>query len=103
MALNWPILRRYLAAALVVVAITLCIVLAGPAIEIANIALLYLLGVLVIATTSGTGPGILTSLLSFVAFNFFFVAPRYTLHVDSAQDGVRLASFLAVAMIVSSL
>jgi two-component system, OmpR family, sensor histidine kinase KdpD len=103
MELNWLLVRRYAAAALIVALITLCIVVAGPAIEIANIALLYLLGVLVMATTAGPGPGILTSLLSFLAFNFFFVAPRYTFHVDSAQDGVRLASFLAVATIVSSL
>jgi two-component system sensor histidine kinase KdpD len=103
MVLNWPLVRRYAVAVLVVALVTLFIELVGPAIEIVNIALLYLLGVLVMATTTGTGPGILTSLLSFLAFNFFFVTPRYTFHVDSAQDGVRLASFLAVATIVSSL
>jgi two-component system sensor histidine kinase KdpD len=101
--LNWPLVRRYGVAMLIVALVTLFIELVGPAIEIVNIALLYLLGVLVIATTAGTGPGILTSLLSFLAFNYFFVAPRYTFHVGSAQDGVRLASFLTVAIIVSSL
>jgi two-component system sensor histidine kinase KdpD len=100
---SWLLARRYATAALVVALITLGILLAGPAIESANIALLYLLGVLLMATTSGPGPGILTSLLSFLAFNFFFVTPRYTFHVDSAQEGVRLASFLTVAIIVSSL
>src|SRR5262245_32431510 len=103
MELNWPLVRRYAMTALIVALITLFIELVGPAIEITNIALLYLLGVVVMATTAGTGPGILTSLLSFLTFNFFFVTPRYTFHVDSAQDGVRLASFLTVAIIVSSL
>ena len=103
MQLNWPQVRRYAIAVLVVALIALFIELVGPAIQIVNIALLFLLGVVVMATTAGTGPGILTSLLSFLAFNFFFVAPRYTFHVDSAQDGVRLASFLTVAIIVSSL
>jgi two-component system sensor histidine kinase KdpD len=103
MELSWLLARRYAAAALVVALITLGILLAGSSIESANIALLYLLGVLLMATTSGPGPGILTSLLSFLAFNFFFVTPRYTFHVDSAQEGVRLVSFLTVAIIVSSL
>jgi two-component system, OmpR family, sensor histidine kinase KdpD len=103
LVLSWPLIRRYAVAVIIVALVTLFIELVGPAIEIVNIALLYLLGVMVMATTAGTGPGILTSLLSFLTFNFFFVTPRYTFHVDSAQDGVRLASFLAVAIIVSSL
>jgi two-component system sensor histidine kinase KdpD len=68
-----------------------------------TIALAYLLGVLVMATTAGLGPGILTSVLSFLAFNFFFVSPRLTFHVDMAQDVLHLLTFLAVAGIASSL
>jgi two-component system sensor histidine kinase KdpD len=68
-----------------------------------NIALLYLLIVLGGATLFGLGPGVLSSVLAFLAFNFFFVPPLHTFHVSDAQDVVRLFTFLIVAIIASSL
>jgi len=95
--------HRYLAAVFVATTITGIIQLFDPVLEIATIAMVFLLGVLIVATTAGLGPGIVTSLLSFLAFNFFFVAPRYTFHVESAQDVLHLVTFLTVAVTASSL
>src|SRR4051812_40782719 len=92
---------RYSAAVLVAAAITGGMVFVEPPLEVANIPLFYLLGVFVVATSTGLGPGIVASLLSFLAFNFFFVPPLYTLHVQASQNVFRLVSFLIVAVIAS--
>jgi two-component system sensor histidine kinase KdpD len=101
--LHRSLTHRYIIAVLMASSITGVMQLFDPALEIATIAMVYLLGVLIVATTAGLGPGTLTSLLSFLAFNFFFVAPRYTFHVESAQDVLHLVTFLAVAITASSL
>src|SRR3954470_22629241 len=98
-----PLARRYAAVVATTAVISAGLLLFDPPLEQVTIALGYLLGVLLMATTAGLGPGILTSLLCFLAFNFFFVAPRFTFHVDTAQDVARLATFLTVAVIASSL
>src|SRR5262245_45716822 len=98
-----PPLRHYASAALVTAAITGGMLFVEPPLELANIALFYLLGVFVVATSAGLGPGILASLLSFLAFNFFFVPPLYTFHVQDSQNVFRLVTFLIVAVIASSL
>jgi two-component system sensor histidine kinase KdpD len=95
--------RRIVVAMVLAALITCGLLLFDPPLGQVTIALAYLLGVLVMATTLGLGPGILTSLLCFLAFNFFFVSPRFTFHVDTGQDVLHLLSFLAVAMIASSL
>jgi two-component system sensor histidine kinase KdpD len=95
--------RRYAMALLVPAAITGGLLALALPFENVTIALSYLLGVLLIATVAGLGPAILASALCFLAFNFFFVAPEYTLHVDKADDIARLLTFLAVAVIASSL
>src|SRR5262249_49153107 len=77
--------------------------LSGLALEHANISLIYLLAVLLIATTAGVGAGLVASVLSFLAYNFFFVEPLYVLTVANPQDVVRLISFLIAALLASSL
>lgn len=94
---------RYSAAILIPAAITIGMLFVEPPLESANVALLYLLAVLVTATAAGLGPGILASLISFLAFNFFFVPPLHTFHVDSPQNMLRLITFLVVAVIASGL
>ena len=74
-----------------------------PGLEQTNIALLYLLAVLISATSFGLGPAILSSALAFLSFNFFFVPPLHTLTVSDPQDILRLFTFLFVAVIASSL
>src|SRR5690242_787799 len=103
MDLRSSLVRRYGAVLIMTAAITGGLALFDPPLENVTIALGYLLGVLLIATTAGLGPGILNSVLCFLAFNFFFVAPRYTFHVDNAQNVLHLATFLAVAVSASSL
>jgi two-component system, OmpR family, sensor histidine kinase KdpD len=98
-----PIARRYGGALLMIAAITVLMFFVEPPLETTTIILSYLLGVLLVATTSGLGSGILASLGSFLAFNFFFLSPRFTFHVANTQDVLHLVSFLSIAIIASSL
>jgi two-component system, OmpR family, sensor histidine kinase KdpD len=97
------LIRRYGSAILVTAAITAGILVVDPTLGTVTIAMLYLLGVLFVATTAGLGPGIVTSVLCLLTFNFFFVAPRYTFHVEDPQNVVHLLTFLAVAVVASTL
>jgi two-component system, OmpR family, sensor histidine kinase KdpD len=67
------------------------------------IALLYLIPLGVITAFWGLGPGIGSALLSFLAFNYFFISPYYTLAVHRSTDIVILVVFLVVAIVISQL
>jgi two-component system, OmpR family, sensor histidine kinase KdpD len=95
--------RSYLwAVAAVLVASGLC-KLVFPQLAPANLVMLYLLEVLFVAAIWGRGPSILASLLSVLAFDFFFVSPRLTFAVGDGQYVVTFAVMLAVGLLTSSL
>jgi two-component system sensor histidine kinase KdpD len=94
---------RYAVALISTALLTAVMDLSGLSLDPANISLIYLLGVLFTAITAGLGPGITASVLSFLAYNFFFVEPLYILTVTNPQDVVRLISFLIAAILASSL
>lgn len=94
---------RYAVALLSITVVTTLMALSGVRFEPTNISLIYLLAVLLTATMAGPGAGIIASLLSFLAYNFFFVPPMYTLNVANPQDIVRLLSFLVTALLASGL
>ena len=71
--------------------------------ELVNLVMLYLLGVMYIATRYGRGPSALSSVLSVAAFDFFFVPPRFSFAVSDVQYVVTFAVMLAVGLIVSTL
>src|SRR5262245_41525979 len=98
---GWAI--RYAMALLSIALVTAVMALSGLALEHANISLIYLLAMLFTATTAGVGAGLVSSVLSFLAYNFFFVEPLYVLTVANPQDVVRLISFLIAALLASSL
>ncbi|MBI4770954.1 MAG: DUF4118 domain-containing protein, partial [Chloroflexi bacterium] len=67
------------------------------------IALLYLLPVGLSTTLWGLGAGITASFCAFLAFNYFFIPPYYTLTVHQTQDLLALLVFLIVAVVISQL
>jgi two-component system sensor histidine kinase KdpD len=68
-----------------------------------NASLFYLLAVLGCALRFGTGSAISASLISFLAYNFFFIDPTYTFTVARPHELVSLLVFLAVAMVTGGL
>ncbi|HET7010561.1 MAG TPA: ATP-binding protein [Anaerolineales bacterium] len=67
------------------------------------IALLYLLPVGLSAALWGLGPGVAAALFAFLAFNFGFIEPYYTMTVHRPSDLVILLVFLIVAVAISQL
>src|SRR6266508_7029623 len=63
----------------------------------------FLAVVVVAAAVGGLGPGILASLLGFLAFNFFFIPPYGTFVIARAEDVVVLFVFLGVSVLISIL
>src|SRR5919108_1247130 len=71
--------------------------------HVVNVALVYLLAVVLVALRFRRGPVIAVSVLNVVAFNFFFIPPRGTFHVDDPQYLLTFAMMLGVGLIVSGL
>ncbi|HEV7257682.1 MAG TPA: sensor histidine kinase KdpD [Bosea sp. (in: a-proteobacteria)] len=71
--------------------------------DVRNIALVFLMGVLASAVQSGLWPALFASVLSAFAFNFFFLTPLYTLTISDPESVIALGFFLGVAVIASNL
>ena len=68
-----------------------------------DLSLVFMLAVLVVATRTSTGPAVLTAVLCFLAYNFFFIAPRYTFFIHAWQDVATVGLFLAAALLAGRL
>jgi two-component system sensor histidine kinase KdpD len=74
-----------------------------PYFHLSNLIMVYLLAVMLAATECGRGPAILASLLSVLAFDFFFVPPRFSFRVEEAQYIVTFVVMCLVALVISHL
>ena len=90
------------AAAICAIATVLATPLAG-ALELTNIAMLFLLVVLIVAMRLGRGPAVVSAFLAVAAFDFFFVPPRFSFAVSDAQYLMTFAVMLSVALITGQL
>ena len=86
-----------------VAACTLAGAAMSPLFELVNVAMVYLLAVVVIALRFSRGPAVAASVLGVAAFDFFFVPPRLTFAVADAQYLVTFAIMLVVALVISEL
>lgn len=69
----------------------------------ANLVMVYLLGVVFVATRFGQGPAILASCLGVLSFDYFFVAPEWTFTVSDTQYVLTFLVMLIVGLLVSRL
>jgi two-component system sensor histidine kinase KdpD len=93
----------YVAAAAAVAITTVLIALVLEQAQIANVSMLYLVAVLVIAVAFGRAPAILASILAFLTFDWFFVAPTHQLVVADAEELISLSLFLTTAVVTGTL
>ena len=68
-----------------------------------NLSMIFLMAVLFPAVIFGIWPAIYASVLSFLAYNFFFIEPIYTFTVAEPYELFALFIFLTVAVITSAL
>ncbi|MGH7329708.1 MAG: DUF4118 domain-containing protein, partial [Polyangiaceae bacterium] len=95
--------RGYVASAVVILVAASLARLILPRGELADVVMIFLLGVLLVATRFGYGPSIFAAIGSVVAFDFFFVPPYYSFAVSDLRHVVTFAVMFVVAIIVSHL
>lgn len=93
----------YLISAAACVAATAVSALLYPLFELTNIAMLFLLAVVLVGVKFGRGPAVLAALLSVAAFDFFFVSPRFSFAVSDVKYLLTFAVMLVVALITGQL
>ncbi|MBN1136485.1 MAG: sensor histidine kinase KdpD [Anaerolineae bacterium] len=96
----WP---SYALSLSLVVAASLLNALVQPTISPANLAMVYLLCVVVAAIYLGRGPAIIASLTGVLALDFFFVPPAFTLAVADTEYVLTFLGLLGVGLVISSL
>jgi two-component system sensor histidine kinase KdpD len=89
------------------IAVTVLSTLVGQVVfgrvELANLVMVYLLGVVFIATRFGRGPSVLASVLGVGSLDFLFVEPYYSFSVADSQFLITLVAMLVVGAVISNL
>ncbi|WP_237931206.1 two-component system sensor histidine kinase KdpD [Buttiauxella sp. S19-1] len=71
--------------------------------DAANLVMLYLLGVVVVALFYGRWPSVLATVISVLSFDLFFIAPHGTLAVSDIQYLLTFAVMLTVGLVIGNL
>ena len=95
--------RDYLACIALIATITIIGWLIKAFISPTNLAMLYLLGVVVIAFRKGLRPAIFTAIFSVLAFDFFFIPPHLTFRVTDTEYLITFAGMIIVGALISLL
>jgi two-component system sensor histidine kinase KdpD len=91
--------RQYLfSIAIVILVSAVCFGLSGL-IGYRVIAFILLVTVSLLAITFDIFPVLLSATLSAFIWDFFFIPPRFTIHVNNTEDGILLIMYFVIAMI----
>ena len=71
--------------------------------SVANLALIFLTAVLVVAVRTRMAVAVYTATLCFLGYNFFFAPPRYTLMIANFDDVLAVCLFFVAALVCSRL
>ena len=71
--------------------------------SLTDLVMVYLAGTLVVGLRGRRGPALFSSLLGVLCFDYFFVPPRFTFHVEHPQFVVTFVVMFMVALIISHL
>ncbi|MDP3695663.1 MAG: sensor histidine kinase KdpD, partial [Desulfocapsaceae bacterium] len=93
----------FLASLALVSATTVLATLMRPLLSPTNTAMIYLLAVVLAAVRLGLKPAILTSTLGVLAFDFFFVSPRFTFSVADSEYIFTFIGLFTVGVVISTL
>ena len=92
-------IRQYFAASLIVILTAIFCIFIKDLIgyQVVSFCLLFIVSTL--AFFFGTGPILLSATLSALIWDFFFIPPPYTLHVDKPEDMLMLVMFFIIALL----
>ncbi|SFR93328.1 two-component system, OmpR family, sensor histidine kinase KdpD [Dyella sp. OK004] len=71
--------------------------------SVANLSLIFLTAVLVVAVRTRMAVAVYTATLCFLGYNFFFAPPRYTLVIANFDDVLAVCLFFVAALVCSRL
>ena len=74
-----------------------------PYFDQTDIAMIYLLGIVITSTRTGRWPALAATLLSVAAFDFFFIPPYFTFAVDDIRFLVTFGVMFVVAYVITQL
>lgn len=93
-----------MAAAILAVAVTTAVIYPLEQVaRVVSLSVVYLPAVLLMSTYWGLSLGLLTSLLSAAAFNFFHLPPTGEFTIADSRNWVALAAFMVVAVVASTI
>jgi len=95
--------KQYLAAMLVVAAVTVLNRVAAPLINYHAVALVYLFAVLLIGLFVGRGPVLLAAALSAMLWNFLFIPPQLTFAISALDDVLMFGMYFFAALATGQL
>ena len=82
---------------------TVAVALLESVVGIANASAIYLVAVVVSAVIAGTIGAVITSLASFLLYDYLFVVPYHTLSVEDPEEWLSLVLLLFVGIVVGQL
>jgi len=103
---NWLLsngLSRYAGSIALVISATMISELFGHEISPANLVMVYLLAVVLAAVYLGRGPSVLASISGVLAFDYFFVSPRFSFSVADTEYLLTFSGLLIVGWVISYL
>ena len=68
-----------------------------------DLSMIFILGVLVVAARTRMAAAVLAAVLCFLAYNFFFIPPRFTLAISAQRGVMTVLLFLATALLAGRL
>ncbi len=75
----------------------------SSALDLPNISLVFLAAVLLVAVRTSTGPALASSILSFLAYDFLFITPSFSLSIQREEDVLTLLFFLLMSALTGNL
>ncbi len=95
--------RGYAASLMLVAAASVVCALLRPLLDPTNMVMFYLLAVVVAAVRLSRKQAVVTSFLGVLAFDFFFVPPRFTFAVADPQYLITFIALFTVGVVISTL
>lgn len=93
----------YLLSIIMIIALTIALLSTKGYLGLVNVSLLYLLPVVISANRWGTKPGLFSSLVGIIAFDFLFVPPVFSFTVADIKYLLSFAIYVFVALLTAKL
>lgn len=96
-------LGRYLLAVLAVGLLSALNTAISPWVGASTVALIYFVAILLLSFVLSQGATVLMAVLAAMSWNYLFLAPVHTLHIERLEDAITFAVFLTFALVAGNL